>query len=74
MAPLYATSGTARCFSPWMVPCWYAGSFQTVQSERYPWFASTRVFAPEQFADWPDVMPRIAEALGEFTASTVQRG
>src|SRR5690242_8156892 len=30
IAALYATSGTARVLPPWIVPCWYAGSLQTV--------------------------------------------
>lgn len=40
-------------------------------TEEYPWYASSRVFLAEKFADWSSVIPRVAEALGQFVA---QRG
>jgi hypothetical protein len=32
----------------------------------YPWYKTTRVFAPEKFGDWSEMMPRVGEALAEF--------
>ena len=35
-------------------------------TDEYPWYRKTRVFSPEKFGDWNDVIPRIGEALAEF--------
>ena len=43
-------------------------------TDYYPWYASSRAFSPEKFADWPEVMPRVAEALKAFAATSPQRG
>jgi len=34
----------------------------------YPWYASSRVFACEKFADWETLMPRLADSLAQFGA------
>ncbi|CAN7316950.1 tetratricopeptide repeat protein [Phenylobacterium sp. LjRoot219] len=36
------------------------------QTDRYPWYPQTRIFALEEFGDWGPVMSRVAEAVGEF--------
>ncbi len=35
----------------------------------YPWYAQTRVFMPEKFGNWDEVMPQVASALAEFAAA-----
>jgi hypothetical protein len=35
-------------------------------TEEYPWYAKSRVLAPEKFGDWASLMPRLAYALTEF--------
>src|SRR6266446_8470164 len=35
-------------------------------TDHYPWYRKTRVFAPEQFADWQALMPRVRQALERF--------
>jgi tetratricopeptide (TPR) repeat protein len=32
----------------------------------FPWYRSTRVFTPEKFADWAELMPKVACELGKF--------
>lgn len=32
-------------------------------TDHYPWYRASRVFAPAAFADWDEVMPRLAAAL-----------
>jgi ADP-heptose:LPS heptosyltransferase len=39
-------------------------------TNHYPWYANTRVFACEKFADWDALMPRIGAALAEFAATS----
>ncbi|HEY4078892.1 MAG TPA: tetratricopeptide repeat protein [Rhizomicrobium sp.] len=34
----------------------------------YPWYPNTKVFWPNKLGDWPDVMPRYADALAAFAA------
>ncbi len=38
-------------------------------TDHYPWYAKSRVFACEKFADWEPLMPRVREALEEFRSS-----
>jgi tetratricopeptide (TPR) repeat protein len=38
-------------------------------TDEYPWYRKTRVFCPAKFGDWNEVMPRVGDALAEFTAS-----
>ena len=33
--------------------------------DRYPWYRASRVFSPERFGDWSDVIPKVAAALAE---------
>jgi tetratricopeptide (TPR) repeat protein len=35
-------------------------------TEEFPWYRRTRVFSPEKFADWTELMPRVGEALAGF--------
>lgn len=35
-------------------------------TDHYPWYRSSRIFAPEKFADWASLMPRVREALEKF--------
>jgi hypothetical protein len=38
-------------------------------TDEFPWYARTRVFSPEKFGDWSDLMPRAADALADFAKS-----
>ena len=35
-------------------------------TDRFPWYAKTRVFSPEKFGDWATLMPRLAGELEAF--------
>jgi tetratricopeptide (TPR) repeat protein len=35
-------------------------------TEEYPWYAKSRVLAPEKFGDWASLMPRLGYELAEF--------
>ncbi len=35
----------------------------------YPWYADTKVFWPEKFGDWAQLIPRVAENLSAFAAT-----
>ena len=35
-------------------------------TDHYPWYRDSRVFAPEKFAEWDTLMPRLADALRDF--------
>jgi len=35
-------------------------------TQEFPWYRATRVFAPEKFADWKELMPTVAEELKAF--------
>lgn len=35
-------------------------------TDEYPWFAKTRVFSPERFADWAALMPVVSAELVKF--------
>jgi hypothetical protein len=35
-------------------------------TDRFPWYARTRVFSPEKFGDWATLMPRLAGELEAF--------
>jgi tetratricopeptide (TPR) repeat protein len=37
-------------------------------TDEFPWYAKTRVFSPERFGDWQELMPRAAKALAEFAS------
>lgn len=39
-------------------------------TDEYPWYRKTRVFNPENFGDWSNVMPRVADALASLVAQT----
>ena len=39
-------------------------------TDHYPWYRSTRVFACEKFADWDALIPRVRDALQEFSNNT----
>jgi hypothetical protein len=32
----------------------------------YPWYTCNRVFAPDSYQDWPDLMEKTGRALAEF--------
>ncbi|HYM18733.1 MAG TPA: tetratricopeptide repeat protein [Micropepsaceae bacterium] len=38
-------------------------------TDHYPWYRKSRVFAPEKFADWAKLMPRVRGELEAFTRS-----
>ena len=35
-------------------------------TDHYPWYRASRVFAPEKFADWAALTPKMGEALAGF--------
>jgi hypothetical protein len=37
-------------------------------TSHYPWYANSRVFACEKFAEWDVLMPRVADAVSYFAA------
>jgi hypothetical protein len=37
-------------------------------TNEFPWYAKTRVFSPEKFGDWENLMPDAAAALADFAA------
>jgi ADP-heptose:LPS heptosyltransferase len=37
-------------------------------TNRYPWYANTRVLTPEKFADWPALTARVADEIDAFAA------
>jgi len=50
-------------------PVWFlvAGRvWPQLGAHHYPWYADTKVFMPEKFADWDSLMPRAAASLREF--------
>lgn len=61
-AMLAAATGTET----WMLT---AGRlWQQLGTDRYPWYADTRVLTPEAFADWPALMQRVACEIETFAA------
>jgi hypothetical protein len=35
-------------------------------TDEYPWYAKTRVFSPERFGDWVELMPAVGAELAKF--------
>jgi len=35
-------------------------------TDRFPWYANTRVLSPSKFGDWSELMPRVAAELAAF--------
>jgi tetratricopeptide (TPR) repeat protein len=57
-------------------PVWFmvAGRvWPQLGTDEYPWYGHTKVFMPENFADWNTVIPRTAEALSQFAADAARR-
>ena len=53
-------------------PVWFlvAGRvWPQLGTEEYPWYASSRVFMPNKFGDWSEVMQNVANALTAFAAA-----
>jgi hypothetical protein len=42
-------------------------------TDRFPWFAKSRVLSPKRYANWPELMTRLARELDTFVQSR-QRG
>jgi hypothetical protein len=38
-------------------------------TSEYPWHANTRVYCPEKFGDWDEVLPRFAADFAAYAAS-----
>jgi hypothetical protein len=36
-------------------------------TDEFPWYRKSRVFSPEKFADWTQLMPQVGSALAAFT-------
>lgn len=61
-AMLAAATGTET----WLLtagPLW-----QQLGTSRYPWYANTRVFTPEKFANWSALMQRLTAEIETFAA------
>jgi tetratricopeptide (TPR) repeat protein len=37
-------------------------------TQEFPWYRSTRVLTPTKFADWAELMPKVADELKEFAS------
>ncbi len=35
-------------------------------TDEYPWYRKSKVFSPEKFGDWNELIPRVGEALAQF--------
>jgi tetratricopeptide (TPR) repeat protein len=35
-------------------------------TDEYPWYAKTKVFSPEKFGDWAELMPKVSDRLASF--------
>jgi tetratricopeptide (TPR) repeat protein len=58
-------------------PVWFlcAGRvWPQLGTDHYPWYAQTRVFTPESFGDWGEVLPRVGAALAEFAKTSTAGG
>ena len=42
-------------------------------TDEFPWYAKTKVFSPEKFGDWNNLMPRVAKSLAAFAQQNTQR-
>jgi hypothetical protein len=42
--------------------------WQQLGTDRYPWYANTRVLTPDRFADWPALMTHLACELEAFAS------
>jgi hypothetical protein len=48
---------------------WYLTAGRTwpqLGTDEYPWYRKTKVFSPEKFGDWNELIPRVGEALAAF--------
>jgi hypothetical protein len=48
---------------------WFLAAGRTwpqLGTDRFPWYAKTRVLSPEKFGDWNALMPRLADELKAF--------
>jgi ADP-heptose:LPS heptosyltransferase len=36
-------------------------------TDEFPWYRKSRVFSPEKFADWLQLMPPVGKSLADFT-------
>jgi tetratricopeptide (TPR) repeat protein len=51
------------------VETWFLTAGRTwpqLGTDRFPWYAKTRVFSPAKFGDWNELMPRLAGELEAF--------
>ncbi len=49
-------------------PTWFVSNstlWPTLGTNHYPWYAGSRFFAPDRFADWPSLMTRLGGALDD---------
>ncbi len=40
-------------------------------TDEYPWYRKSRVFSPEKFGDWNELIPRVGSALADFSGRTI---
>ena len=57
-------------------PVWFITAGRTwpqLGTDEYPWYADTRVFSPQKFADWATLMPDVADELEVFAADAERK-
>lgn len=50
---------------------WFLTAGETwpqLATQEMPWYRKTRMFAPQKFADWQALMPRVGDALKDFAS------
>jgi hypothetical protein len=50
-----------------------ARTWPQLGTEEYPWYARTRVFSPEKFANWHTLMPDVADELEVFASGAERK-
>jgi len=66
IAPANATSNIAAACG---APTWFISTpvgWPRLGGDRYPWYPSARVFAPDRFGQWEAVMRQAADALRDL--------
>jgi hypothetical protein len=68
---LSAPTAAAHTAASVGAPVWFLSAglgWPQMGTDTYPWYANTKVFWPENLADWNAVMPRFAGELAAFAA------
>ena len=68
---LSAPTAAAHTAASVGAPVWFLSAalgWPQLGTDEYPWYARAKVFRPEKFADWDELMPRLSAALVAFAA------